>query len=95
MVFPSSGGDAEAVPGRSLSRVLGCKHKVDLSSTAVCDCAHCHPHKGQKRVPKGHKCTPGKAALRQVTFVPGAKMNLYDNELQYIRKMLLQASGSN
>lgn len=68
-VFSSaSSGDAQVVPGRRVSWVLGCKHKAGFSSPAVCSCACCHPCRGWKCILKGHGGTPGKAALRQIAF---------------------------
>lgn len=53
------------------------------------------PHPRDGSAPKGQQGTRGKAALGWITLLLGAEVNLHDNKLQYIRKMLVKASGSN
>lgn len=53
------------------------------------------PHPRDGNAPKGQQGKRGKSALGWITLLLGAEVNLHDNELQYIRKMLVKASGSN
>lgn len=66
-----------------------------LQSLGSGGCGAAPPHPRDDKAPKGQRGARGKAALRWITFLLGAEVNLHDNELPYIRKMLVKASGSN